>query len=97
VSSHALELGRVNGCDFDVAVFTNLSQDHLDFHKTMDDYLRAKMRLFYQLGNKYDDKYPKYAIINRDDAHYQYFDQATSQRVLTYGIDHEADFMAKNI
>jgi len=97
VSSHALELGRVNGCDFDIAVFTNLSQDHLDFHKTMDDYLRAKMRLFYQLGNKYDDKYPKYAIINRDDAHYQYFDQATSQRVLTYGIDHEADFMAKNI
>ncbi|WP_440895196.1 UDP-N-acetylmuramoyl-L-alanyl-D-glutamate--2,6-diaminopimelate ligase [Amphibacillus sp. Q70] len=97
VSSHALELGRVNGCDFDIAIYTNLSQDHLDFHQTMDDYLKAKMRLFNQLGNKYDLKQPKYAIINRDDNYFSDFERATSQRVVTYGIDHEADFMAKNI
>ncbi|WP_426705439.1 UDP-N-acetylmuramoyl-L-alanyl-D-glutamate--2,6-diaminopimelate ligase [Corynebacterium auriscanis] len=46
VSSHALELGRVRGIDFDVAAFTNLSQDHLDFHPTMEDYFQAKSRLF---------------------------------------------------
>lgn len=46
VSSHALVLGRVRGVDFDVAVFTNLSQDHLDFHPTMEDYFRAKAMLF---------------------------------------------------
>ncbi|MBU5595395.1 UDP-N-acetylmuramoyl-L-alanyl-D-glutamate--2,6-diaminopimelate ligase [Amphibacillus sp. MSJ-3] len=97
VSSHALELGRVNGCDFDMAIYTNLSQDHLDFHQTMDDYLKAKTRLFHQLGNKYDSKQPKYAIINRDDVYYSHFEQATSQRVVTYGINHEADFLAKNI
>ncbi len=53
VSSHALDLGRVHGCDFDVAVFTNLSQDHLDYHKDMNDYLHAKSLLFAQLGNTY--------------------------------------------
>jgi len=46
VSSHALKLGRVEGIDFDAAVFTNLSQDHLDFHVTMDDYMRSKLRIF---------------------------------------------------
>ena len=42
VSSHALDLGRVHGCDYDVAVFTNLTQDHLDYHKTMEEYKHAK-------------------------------------------------------
>ena len=42
VSSHALVLGRVQGCDYDVAVFTNLTQDHLDYHKTMEEYKHAK-------------------------------------------------------
>lgn len=97
VSSHALELGRVNGCDFDIAVFTNLSQDHLDFHGTMDDYLRAKMRLFERLGNKYQIDKPKYAVLNRDDPHFFSLKKATSQRVVTYGIEHPADFMAKDI
>nr|WP_183373146.1 UDP-N-acetylmuramoyl-L-alanyl-D-glutamate--2,6-diaminopimelate ligase [Gordonia humi] len=46
VSSHALDLGRVDGCRFAVGAFTNLSQDHLDYHKTMDDYFAAKARLF---------------------------------------------------
>ncbi len=46
VSSHALELERVHGCHFDVGVFTNLTRDHLDFHKTMENYLNAKAKLF---------------------------------------------------
>lgn len=97
VSSHALDLGRVNGCDFDTAIFTNLSQDHLDFHKDMDSYMRAKTRLFFQLGNSYDAKHPKYAVINQDDAYSDAFIRATSQPVVTYGIDHEANVQASDI
>ena len=48
VSSHALDQDRVEGCRYDAAVFTNLTQDHLDYHKTMENYLAAKKRLFRQ-------------------------------------------------
>lgn len=58
VSSHALELNRVYGIKFIVGVFTNLSEDHLDFHKTMDEYLKAKAKLF---------EMSDFAIINGDD------------------------------
>ncbi|MFB1051929.1 UDP-N-acetylmuramoyl-L-alanyl-D-glutamate--2,6-diaminopimelate ligase [Paraliobacillus sp. JSM ZJ581] len=97
VSSHALELGRVNGCDFDIAVFTNLSQDHLDYHGSMDQYFLAKSRLFQQLGNVYDKNKPKYAVINTDDAYSEQLIDATVQPVITYGIDKSADVHAKNI
>ena len=97
VSSHALELGRVNGCDFDIAVFTNLSQDHLDFHETIEDYLRAKLLLFNRLGNKYELDKSKYAVFNRDDIYFSEIKKSTSQRMVTYGIDKQADFVAKNL
>ncbi|MFC0524041.1 UDP-N-acetylmuramoyl-L-alanyl-D-glutamate--2,6-diaminopimelate ligase [Pontibacillus salicampi] len=96
VSSHALDLGRVHGCDYDVAVFTNISQDHLDFHKDMDDYVRAKSLLFSQLGNTYKQT-PKYAVVNRDDAYYQTFIKSTAQEVITYGIEHECDIRAEQL
>jgi UDP-N-acetylmuramoyl-L-alanyl-D-glutamate--2,6-diaminopimelate ligase len=64
VSSHALALKRVHGIDFDVAVFTNLTQDHLDFHGTMDDYFRAKAQLFTSLN---ESKKTARAVINIDD------------------------------
>jgi UDP-N-acetylmuramoyl-L-alanyl-D-glutamate--2,6-diaminopimelate ligase len=97
VSSHALIEGRVHGCDFNIAVFTNLSQDHLDFHKTMEEYRDAKGLLFSQLGNIYDEKQPKYAIFNVDDETYERYKEITAARVVTYGIDQEADFRANNI
>lgn len=97
VSSHALVQGRVNGCDFDVAVFTNLSQDHLDYHETMEEYKRAKGLLFSRLGNIYDSNKPKFAVINSDDPAGTYFAKETSAHVVTYGIDQPADFAAKNI
>ena len=50
VSSHALAMDRTAGCDYDVAVFTNLTQDHLDYHRTMEEYFQAKLRLFTSLG-----------------------------------------------
>ncbi|SDJ74258.1 UDP-N-acetylmuramoyl-L-alanyl-D-glutamate--2,6-diaminopimelate ligase [Sediminibacillus albus] len=97
VSSHALDIGRVYGCDFDVAVFTNLSQDHLDYHSSMEDYLRAKSLLFAQLGNTYDSERPKFAVINQDDVHHESLIKSTSQPVVTYGIDSEADIRALDV
>ncbi len=61
VSSHALVLGRVDYVDFQYAVFTNLTQDHLDFHKDMEDYFNAKKMLFTDLNEN------AYAILNADD------------------------------
>ncbi|RWR08193.1 UDP-N-acetylmuramoyl-L-alanyl-D-glutamate--2,6-diaminopimelate ligase [Siminovitchia fortis] len=95
VSSHALVQGRVDGCDFDVAVFTNLSQDHLDYHKTMEEYKKAKGLLFTRLGNTYTK--PKFAVINADDPAGKQYIADTSAHVVTYGIDYRADFMAENI
>lgn len=97
VSSIALVEGRVAGCDFDIAVFTNLTQDHLDYHKTMDDYKHAKSLLFSQLGNTYELEKPKYAIFNIDDEVSDEFIKDTAAHVITYGIDEQADLQAVNI
>lgn len=97
VSSHALDLGRVNGCDVDVAIFTNLSQDHLDYHDDMEDYLRAKSLLFSQLGNTYNIQKPKFAIINADDKAGALIKKSTAQHIMTYGCKNESQVMATNI
>ncbi|WP_462409943.1 UDP-N-acetylmuramoyl-L-alanyl-D-glutamate--2,6-diaminopimelate ligase [Neobacillus sp. Marseille-QA0830] len=97
VSSHALDLGRVHGCDYDVAVFTNLTQDHLDYHKTMEEYRWAKSLLFSQLGNTYDTNQPKFAVLNADDPASEMFKKAAAAHVVTYGIDSSADIRAINI
>ncbi|WP_026692125.1 UDP-N-acetylmuramoyl-L-alanyl-D-glutamate--2,6-diaminopimelate ligase [Peribacillus kribbensis] len=96
VSSHSLELGRVNGCDYDIAVFTNLTQDHLDFHGTMENYKFAKGLLFSRLGNSYDEK-PKFAVLNADDPASGDMMKYTAAHVITYGIDQEADVRASDI
>lgn len=97
VSSHALVQGRVNGCDFDIAVFTNLSQDHLDYHGTMEEYKRAKALLFTKLGNSYHSNRLKFAILNGDDEASKLFASETSAYTVTYGIHTDADFRATNI
>lgn len=95
VSSHGLSLGRLRGVEFDVAIFTNLTQDHLDFHGTMEAYGHAKSLLFSQLGE--DLSKDKYAIVNKDDAFSEYLTSVTPFEVFTYGIDSEAQFTAINI
>jgi len=90
-SSHGIEFHRLQGCRFRVALFTNLTQDHLDFHKTMENYLNAKLKLFRWLGEE------DHAVINIDDAYGEKFVEATKARVLTYGIHKPADIMARNI
>ncbi|PEP62488.1 UDP-N-acetylmuramoyl-L-alanyl-D-glutamate--2,6-diaminopimelate ligase [Bacillus pseudomycoides] len=97
VSSHALSLGRVHGCDYDVAVFTNLTQDHLDYHKTMEEYKHAKGLLFAQLGNSYHHNREKYAVLNSDDPAAEEYMRSTAATVITYGIDTHSDIMAKDI
>ncbi|WP_317853766.1 UDP-N-acetylmuramoyl-L-alanyl-D-glutamate--2,6-diaminopimelate ligase [Chakrabartyella piscis] len=88
VSSHALDLKRVAGVHFAVGVFTNLTQDHLDYHKTMENYKIAKSELF-QMAEK--------SVINIDDAAGEYMKSVAKGEVLTFGIDNKADLMANNI
>lgn len=85
VSSHALEQRRVEGLDFDVAVFTNLSAEHLDYHGSMENYARAKELLFsYYLPHSRKDK--KYALINYDDHFGKTLCTVSRAQLLRYGI-----------
>ncbi|NLO75387.1 MAG: UDP-N-acetylmuramoyl-L-alanyl-D-glutamate--2,6-diaminopimelate ligase [Clostridia bacterium] len=97
VSSHALEMQRVRGTDFDIAVFTNLSQEHLDFHEDMESYLLAKGKLFSSLGCNTQKTRRKFAILNADDPYVQYLAEMTRVPIITYGIEHEADVKAEKI
>lgn len=98
VSSHAIQMGRVRGCSFQGVIFTNLTQDHLDYHGTMEEYKRAKGLVFAQLGNDHDSERPKYAILNADDPASDYYREVTPVQVITYGIDQpQADVRATNI
>jgi UDP-N-acetylmuramoyl-L-alanyl-D-glutamate--2,6-diaminopimelate ligase len=91
-TSHALALRKLRGCEVDIAVFTNLSPEHLDFHGTLQSYLEAKGILFEMLGRGTDKGVPKTAVLNADDPHWQYLvDRAAGAKVITYGIDAHAD------
>lgn len=85
VSSHALELKRVNGVDFDVAIFTNLTQDHLDFHKSLENYFESKA-LFFTNVIKDSNKEKKFAIINIDDPRGAALRKRTEVPTITFGI-----------
>jgi UDP-N-acetylmuramoyl-L-alanyl-D-glutamate--2,6-diaminopimelate ligase len=94
VSSHALAQGRVWGVPYDVAIFTNLTRDHLDYHKTFDEYFASKRLLFEGCGAFP----PRVAVLNNDDEYGRElvnFSKGKSE-VLTYGLD-KADFRARNI
>ncbi len=91
VSSHAIDQKRVKGLDFDVVVFTNITHDHLDYHKTFDAYLKAKKQLFDDLSSD------AIALVNADDKHSKVMVQNTSATVKTYGIRSIADYKAKVI
>ncbi|KXS55653.1 MAG: hypothetical protein AMR96_07050 [Candidatus Adiutrix intracellularis] len=86
VSSHGLSLGRVAGLNFEVALFTNLSRDHLDFHKDMDDYYKTKKLLF----TRYLRPGVGRAVINIDDKYGRRLAGELGERALTYGFSEEA-------
>lgn len=97
VSSHALSLQRVAETYYDLAVFTNLTQDHLDFHGDLDSYLQAKLKLFSTLNNGPKAKLAK-AVINLDDPFGQAFVQAAGDReIFSYGIRQPARVKAEQV
>ncbi|MFN3961322.1 MAG: Mur ligase family protein, partial [Parvularculaceae bacterium] len=95
VSSHALAQDRTAGCEYDVAVFSNLTQDHLDFHKTMEAYFEAKLRLF--TGLMGTSKSNKRAIVNVDDPAGERIARLCPAPVWTYGLRGKADLRADNV
>ncbi|UHA75811.1 UDP-N-acetylmuramoyl-L-alanyl-D-glutamate--2,6-diaminopimelate ligase [Paenibacillus sp. 481] len=99
VSSHALVQGRVKGCRFRAAVFTNLTQDHLDYHGSMESYREAKGLFFSRLGNTFaaNEAERSYAVLNADDAAAAPFDEMTAAETITYGLSEQADIYADNI
>lgn len=111
VSSHALSLNRIDGCEFDTAVFTNLTTDHLDFHHTQEEYLRAKIKLFASLGETKDKGLPKLAIINTDSpvaeriievvnpayAHIRGYGCNPSLQIKHYKAEKQTDILASDI
>lgn len=97
VSSHALDLARVRGCEFDIAVFTNLTQDHLDYHKSMEEYYKAKAKLFTNLGLNSTKNKKKIGIINGDDPWGQKLLAETTVEKLSYGVDKDVNLKAKEI
>jgi UDP-N-acetylmuramoyl-L-alanyl-D-glutamate--2,6-diaminopimelate ligase len=97
VSSHALAQERARGIEWDVAVFTNLTQDHLDFHGTMEKYFEAKAKLFQDLAAQSKKKQPS-AVINVDDRYGEKLVNRLTGKVplVTYGLGLHADFRASN-
>ncbi len=88
VSSHSLALGRTHGIHFHEAVFTNLTQEHLDFHGDMETYTACKTKLF---------QHARHGVINVDDQHAGKFLEAATCPLMTYGIENAGDFCAKDV
>jgi UDP-N-acetylmuramyl-tripeptide synthetase len=95
VSSHSLELYRVLGCEFDVAIYTNLTHDHLDFHLNMQNYFKAKLKLFEKLGKGHKKNVT--GIVNVDDPYGKKIMTYIDGNILTYGAINNANLTASNI
>lgn len=89
VSSHAVEQKRIEGLDFSGAIFTNITHDHLDYHKTFDNYIRAKKAFFDGLGKE------AFALVNVDDRRGMVMVQNTKARIFRYGLRNLSDFKAR--
>jgi UDP-N-acetylmuramoyl-L-alanyl-D-glutamate--2,6-diaminopimelate ligase len=96
VSSHSLSLHRVDDVAYDVGVFTNLTQDHLDFHRDFEDYFSAKAQLFERLGQG-PEKGPRAAVLNADDDWAGRLVGLTPAPIVTYGLRHPADVRAEQV
>lgn len=97
VSSHALAMNRVDPADFDIAVVTNITRDHFEFHKTFENYLAAKARLVLELNPGRKGGRPKAAVLNADDPHVADLTAGTEIPAVTFGIRNPADVTATQI
>ena len=95
-SSEGLAQSRLEGCELDVAVFTNLTRDHLDFHGTMERYLAAKGLLFEMLDRPTAKRFPRAAVLNADDGASPYLRGLSRAAAVTYGLG-EADLRASGV
>ena len=91
-TSHALVQERVRACDFDVAAFTNVGHDHLDYHATWEEYLAAKAKLIDLTAGAADKGIEKTAVLNRDDESYERLSRRRISRRWTYGMTTASDF-----
>ena len=97
-TSHGLSQHRVTACNFDVGVVTNITHEHLDYHKTYEDYRAAKGLLFSQLGKvEKKHKIEPLAVLNKDDSSFEYLRGVSSANVTAYSLVQETDLCAKNI
>ena len=97
-TSHGLAQHRVTACDFDVAVVTNITHEHLDFHGSFEEYREAKARLFRSLtSSARKPGVPKVAVLNADDSSFEYLTDIPTDQQLTYAVDREADVKAVDI
>lgn len=96
VSSHALAENRIAGVEFDTAVFTNLTQDHLDYHKTMENYRRTKAKLF-EIVSRAGRKPNKSAVVNVDDEAGAVMLEHSHCRKITYSVEKNSDLRAENV
>ena len=97
VSSHALQLSRVEGCDFDIGIFTNISKEHFEIHKNFTNYLKAKKKLFLNLNKSKKESSRKFAIINIDEEYSKVFINCNKVNLITYGIRKKAEVRAIDI
>lgn len=97
VSSHSLEQKRVEGCHFDVGIFSNLTRDHLDYHKTMESYLSSKQQLFSRLLQPDQCKPVRRAAVNMDDEFGAQIAAVSACPVISYGVDFNGDVKADGV
>ena len=91
ISSHAIALNRVDDVDVDIAVFTNLTSEHLDFHGNLNNYFNTKLKLFSNLSSN------KIAIINNDDPYSDKIIHQTKAKILTYGFNNKSDIFPEDV
>jgi len=96
-SSHGLALQRVAGCDYDVAVFTNIAHEHLDFHRTLEAYREAKAQLIDLTARSAAKGLAKTAVLNRDDPSYAYLVRREISQRISYGVQLDADLKAGRV
>ncbi|MBC8526421.1 MAG: UDP-N-acetylmuramoyl-L-alanyl-D-glutamate--2,6-diaminopimelate ligase [Candidatus Cloacimonetes bacterium] len=97
-SSHGLAQHRVDMCEFDIAVITNITQEHLDYHKNIQQYKEAKAKLFQYLNtNFHKPNITKISILNKDDDSFDFLKKIKSDIQYRYGFDQQADFSVENV
>ena len=98
-TSHGLAQHRVTACEFDIAVVTNITHEHLDYHHTYEEYRAAKARMFTSLQQTVEKPFgnPRLAVLNRDDSSYDFLNKLIPGEKITYALETEADFTAANV